>query len=77
MVVLAAYFAVGLPLIFVGPAARVRRREQLKWEWHPAALMDTENPYPLNRALHFCFSMRTLTSSDLYSQRDAREPATG
>ena len=36
MIVLAAYFAVGFTLIFVGPAARARRREQIKWEWHPA-----------------------------------------
>jgi hypothetical protein len=45
MVELAAYFAVGLPLIFVGPAARVRRREQLKWEWHPA--LWTQKSLPL------------------------------
>lgn len=38
MIVLAAYFAVGFTLIFVGPAARARRREQTiwEWEWHPA-----------------------------------------
>ena len=36
MIALAAYFAVGFTLIFVGPAARARRREQTIWEWHPA-----------------------------------------
>jgi hypothetical protein len=35
MIALAAYFAVGFTLIFVGPAARARRREQTIWEWHP------------------------------------------
>jgi hypothetical protein len=33
MIVVAGYFAAGLALVFVGPAARLRRREQEKLEW--------------------------------------------
>jgi hypothetical protein len=33
MIAVAGYFAIGLALVFVGPAARLRRREQEKLEW--------------------------------------------
>ena len=33
MIVLAAYLAIGFPLVFVGPAARCRLREKVKGEW--------------------------------------------
>jgi hypothetical protein len=33
MIVIAGYFSVGLALVFVGPAARLRRREHEKLEW--------------------------------------------
>jgi hypothetical protein len=33
MIVIAAYFTVGVALVFVGPAARLRRREHEKLEW--------------------------------------------
>jgi hypothetical protein len=33
MIVVAGYFAVGLALVFVGPAARLRRLEQERLEW--------------------------------------------
>lgn len=66
MVVLAAYFAVGLPLIFVGPAARVRRREQLKWEWHPARPLWIQKILTLLIALcTFAFRCVFMTPSDL------------
>ena len=33
LIAVAGYFAIGLALVFVGPAARLRRREQEKLEW--------------------------------------------
>jgi hypothetical protein len=33
MIAFAAYFAVGFILVFIGPAARERRHEQLRLEW--------------------------------------------
>lgn len=32
MIVAVAYLAVGFTLVFVGPVARARHREQIKWE---------------------------------------------
>jgi hypothetical protein len=39
MIAVAGYFAVGLAFIFVGPAARLRRREQEKLEWQAYNLL--------------------------------------
>ena len=56
MTALAAYFAVGFTLIFVGPAARARRREQIKWEWHPARRLWIQKILTLLIYVrHFCF----------------------